>query len=80
MGNIGMSIPVKYGDVDIEKVAKAMKKFGKVAEKSEMTTVEVGAAIALLADGFYECYEAIPLSEEMLDRIKDTRFYKLQED
>lgn len=78
--SIGINIPVTLDEVDLEKVAKLAKKFAKWADKLDASGLEMGAAISLLQDQYYETFDAVPISRNIIAAIKDSRMYDLKED
>ena len=79
MDCINVKIPVSVDDIDQGKVLKLVKKFAKYGEKLEMRPEEVGAAISILQDHYFDCYGAIPISMTVADAIANSRTFELKE-
>lgn len=78
--SIGINIPVSVDEVDMDKVTKLVKKFCKCADKLEANGLEMGAAISLMQDQYYETFGAIPISREIIAAIKESHMLDLKED
>lgn len=77
--NIGIKIPMGVDDIDLEKVTKLLKKFAKAGEKVDASPFEIGAAISLLQDHYYDAYGAIPISKQTIAAIQDSRMFEAKE-
>lgn len=77
--NIGIKIPISAGDVDHDKVLAMVKKFVKAGQKAEADPFEIGAAISVLQDHYLETFGMLPISETVIDAIKETRMLEAKE-
>lgn len=77
MESIAVKVPLNEGDFDIEKVARILSKFEKACHKADAGQAEIGAAIAVLVHAYLETYDAIPLSERVMELVRESKMYEL---